>query len=135
MSPFDFADIILRKKKLEDFEIVDFDDYKPFLVNRSLSSHLDCILHVNALNQYPSMDNDMQFQYLLNSIRPMKRKFVGWNKAEVLKDLECVKEYFGYSNMKAKEALRILSEEDIAEIRRRTEKGGVKNNDRNTGSN
>jgi Bacteriophage clamp loader A subunit len=135
MSPFDFADVILRKKKLEDFETVDFAEYKPFLVNRSLSSHLDCILHVNELNQYPSMDADMQFQYLLNSIRPMKRKFNGWNKAEVLKDLDCVKEYFGYSNQKAKEALRILSEEDIAEIKRRTEKGGVKNNDRNTGSN
>jgi hypothetical protein len=134
MSPFDFADVILRKKKQEDFEDFSFADYKPFLINRSLSSHLDCILYANEMNKLPSLSPDMQFQYLLNSIRPMKRKFNGWNKAEVIKDLDCVKEYFGYSNQKAKEALRILSEDQIAEIKRRTEKGGVKNNDRNTGS-
>ena len=132
MSPFDFADFILRKKVPD--EELDFKEYAPFLINRSLSYHLDCVLYVNDMNLYPNLDKDMQYQYLLNSIRPMKRKFNGWNKAEVLKDLDCVKEYFGYSNQKAKEALRILSEEDIAEIRKRTDKGGV-NNDRNTGSN
>ena len=126
MSPFDFADVILRKKKLEDFETVDFADYKAFLINRSLSSHLDCILHVNALNQYPSMDADMQFQYLLNSIRPMKRKFAPWQKSKMEENIECIKTYFGYSNQKAKEALRILTDEQIAEIKRKTDKGGVK---------
>ena len=132
MTPFDFVNLVLHTKKPDDE--LDFKDYAPFIVNRSLSYHIDCVLYANEMNLWPSTDKDMQYQYLLNSIRPMKRKFVGWNKAEVLKDLECVKEYFGYSNMKAKEALRILSEEDIAEIRKRTEKGGV-NNDRNTGSN
>jgi hypothetical protein len=62
----------------------------------------------------------------------MKRKFQPWQKTEVLKDLECVKTYFGYSNEKAKEALRILNEDQIAEIRAKTNKGGI-NNDRNTG--
>jgi hypothetical protein len=93
---------------------------------------MDCVLYVNEMNINPSIDKDMQYQYLLNTIRPMKRKFQPWQKTEVLKDLECVKTYFGYSNEKAKEALRILNEDQIAEIRAKTNKGGI-NNDRNTG--
>ena len=104
---------------------LDYRDYTPFVVNRALSNHLDCVLHVNELNKWPSLDRDMQYSYLLNSIRPMKRKFVPWNKANKDKDIECVKTYFGYSNQKAIEALRILSDDQIAEIRKRTDKGGT----------
>lgn len=105
---------------------LDYRDYTPFVVNRSLSYHLDCILHVNELNLYPSLEKDMQYNYLLNSIRPMKRKFQPWQKASKEKDIECVKTYFGYSDQKAIEALRILTDDQIAEIRKRTDKGGVK---------
>lgn len=124
MSPFDYVDLILRKKK-EDGDL-DFANYAPFIVNRALSYHLDCVLYAQEMNLYPSTDKDMQYQYLLNSIRPMKRKFVPWQKANKDKDIECVKEYFGYSNQKATEALRILTDEQIAEIRKKTDKGGVK---------
>ena len=102
----------------------------PFLINRSLSYHLDCVLYVKDMNLYPNLDKDMQYQYLLNSIRPMKRKFVPWQKADSVKDIECIKTYFGYSNSKAKEALRILTDEQIAEIKTKIDTGGVKNNDR-----
>ena len=78
------------------------------------------------MNKNSSLDVDMQYQYLLNTIRPMKRKFQSWQRTSVDKDIECVKQYFGYSNEKAKEALRILTEEQIAEIRIKTDKGGVK---------
>jgi hypothetical protein len=55
----------------------------------------------------------------------MKRKFQPWQKSETDKNIDCVKAYFGYSNQKAKEALRILNDEQIAEIKRRTDKGGT----------
>jgi len=128
MSPFDYADYILRKKSPESD--LDFKDYAPFLINRSLSNHLDCVLYANDMNLWPGIDKDMQYQYLLNSIRPMKRKFVPWQKANSEKDIECVKIYFGYSNSKAKEALRILTDEQIADIKTKIDTGGVKNNDR-----
>jgi hypothetical protein len=104
----------------------DYRDYNPFMVNRALSYHIDCVLYANDLNKFPSIDKDMQYQYLLNSIRPMKRKFAPWQKANKDKDIECIKSYFGYSDQKATEALRILTDEQIAEIRKRTDKGGVK---------
>ena len=128
MSPFDYVDLILRKKK-QDGDL-DFANYAPFIVNRALSYHLDCVLYAQEMNLYPSADKDMQYQYLLNSIRPMKRKFVPWQKADSVKDIECIKTYYGYSNSKAREALRILTDEQIADIRTRIDTGGVKNNDR-----
>ena len=126
MSPFDYVDFIFRKKKPE--EELDFKDYAPFIVNRSLSYHLDCVLYANDMNLHPGVDKDMQYQYFLNSIRPMKRGFQPWQKSKTDENIECVKAYFGYSNSKAKEALRILSDEQIAVIKIKTDTGGVKNN-------
>jgi len=121
--------ILQTKKNVFDG---DYKDYKAFMVNRALSYHMDCVLYANEMNLRPGLDSDMQYSYLLNTIRSVKRKFQPWQKTEVLKDLECVKLYFGYSNEKAKDALRILNEDQIAEIRAKTNIGGVNNNDRNT---
>jgi hypothetical protein len=114
--------ILQTKKDVLDNE----KDYKPFLVNRALSYHMDCILYANMMNLNPQLDGKLQYQYFLNTVRSMKRKFQPWQKQETIKDLECVKEFFGYSDEKAKEALRILSDEDISYIKEKTDKGGVK---------
>lgn len=124
MSPFDYVDLILHKKK-QDGDL-DFADYAPFIVNRSLSYHLDCVPFVSEINMYPGLDKDMQYQYYLNSIRSMKRKFQPWQKSNKVENIECVKTFFGYSDNKAKEALLILSDEQVAEIKIITDKGGMK---------
>jgi hypothetical protein len=86
---------------------------------------MDCVLYVNEMNKNPGIEPDMQYSYLLNTIRSMKRKFQPWQKSSTDKDIECVKQYFGYSNEKAKEALRILNDEQIAELKAKTTKGGA----------
>jgi hypothetical protein len=116
---------ILQTKKSVIHDDIDSKDYIPFLVNRSLSYHMDCVLYANEMNLHSELEKDLQYQYLLNTIRSMKRKFQPWQKSETDKNLECVKIYFGYSNQKAKEALRILTDEQIAEIKIKTDKGGV----------
>ena len=116
---------ILQNKK-NVFENENYSDYNPFIVNRALSYHLDCIPFVAEMSMLSNLDKDMQYQYLINTIRSYKRPFHKWQKVETVEDLECVKTYFGYSNQKAREALRILTNEQITEIRRKTEKGGVK---------
>ena len=113
----DIVPSILQTKKCVINDEIDVKSYAPFIVNRALSYHLDCVPYVNEMNMYPSTDKDMQYQYFLNSIRPMKRKFQSWQKSEKDKNIECIKEFFGYSNNKAKEALNILSDEQIAEIK------------------
>jgi len=114
--------ILQTKKDVLDKE----DDYVPYVVNRSLSYHMDCILYANQMNMHSGLSKKLQFHFYLNTVRPMKRKFQAWQKQASVKDLECIKEYFGYSNEKAKEALRILSVEDIALIKEKIDKGGVK---------
>lgn len=117
---------ILQTKKSVIKDEIDLKDYTPFVVNRALSFHMDCVLYAQEMNFYPEIDKDMQYQYLLNTVRPMKRPFQPWQKSSKDKDIECVKTYFGYSNQKAKEAMRILTDEQIAEIKIKTDKGGVK---------
>jgi len=116
---------ILQTKQDVLRDELDQKDYKPFVVNRALSYHLDCVLYANEMNKNHLIDAKLQYHYLLNTIRSMKRKFQPWQKFDQDKNLDCVKEYFGYSNSKAKEALRILSEEQIAYIKTKTDKGGV----------
>ena len=116
---------ILKSKKNVIQDKQDESEYKPFIVNRSLSYHIDCILQANMMNMYPNTDNLLQFHYLLNSIRS-KSRYVKWQKAEVDGRLDSVKEYFGYSDEKAKEALHILTDEQITYIQEKTNKGGVK---------
>ena len=117
---------ILQTKKNVLIEEDDIKSYTPFIVNRALSYHMDCVLYANEMNIHNQLDKDMQYSYLLNSIRPMKRKFEPWQKSLVDKDIQCVKEFFGYNNQKAKDALSILSDEQIADIKIRIDKGGVK---------
>lgn len=100
-------------------------DYVPYIVNKALSFHYDCVLQANLMNQYPSLDNRLQYHYLLNSIRSYKRPFQKWQKRETVENLDVIKEYFNYSNEKAKEALTVLSDDQINEIKRITYKGGL----------
>lgn len=116
---------ILEKKRNVFQAEHEYKDYTPYVVNRALSFHHDCVPYVNEMNVYCNIDKDMQYQYLINTIRPMKRKFQPWQKSEVDKNIECVKEYFGFSNEKAKDALRILTDEQIGEIKIKIHKGGV----------
>ena len=99
--------------------------YPAFMVNKVLSGFSDTIMLTNEMNRNHFLDRDMQFQFLLNSIRSKKR-FTPFLKASKIKDIECVKEYYGYSNEKAKTALDILTKEQLKLIKDSLYKGGTK---------
>ena len=99
--------------------------YPAFIINKILSSFSDCIMLVNEMNRNHFLDKDMQFQFLINSIRSRKR-FSPFLRANKLKDIECVKEYYGYSNDKAKSALDILTKDQLKLIKEKLYKGGTK---------
>ena len=100
-------------------------DYAPFIINRCLSGHLDCILFANEMNKYSFLDKDMQYTFYLNILRKKKR-FSPWLRKDKIEDLESVKKYYGYSNEKAYQVLKILSNEQIDYIKQRLEIGGKK---------
>ena len=90
--------------------------YSSFLVNKCLAPHNDTILLVNEVNRYHNIDNKMKYDFLLNTIRSRKR-YAPWIKPSKQKNLEYVKEYYGYSNAKAKSVLDILNNEQIEFIK------------------
>ena len=100
-------------------------DYSPYIINRCLSGNLDCILFVNEMNKYSFLDKDMQYSFYLNTLRKKKR-FSPWLRKEKVTDLEIIKQYYGYSNEKASNALKILTPEQINFIKQRLETGGSK---------
>lgn len=103
----------------------DISSYPPFIINRCLSGHIDCILFANEMNMNSFLDKDMQYYFYLNSLRKRKR-FSPWLRKDKVKDLECVKQYYGYSNEKASQALKILNKEQLDFIKQRLETGGTK---------
>jgi hypothetical protein len=97
--------------------------YPPFIINKCVAPFPDTIMLVNEINQLPHLDKKLQFDFLINSLRPRKR-YTPWLKAMKLENLEYVKEYYGYNNEKAKAALDILNDEQISAIKRKLYKGG-----------
>ena len=112
------------KERLMDTEDEQWEKkYSPFIVNKCLAPFQDTILLVNEINQLHHVNKKLQFDFLINSLRPRKR-YTSWLKAKKLKNLEYVKEYYGYNNEKAKVALDILDDEQISAIKQKMNKGG-----------
>ena len=100
-------------------------EYPPYIVNKCLSGHLDCVLFANEMNRYHFLDKDMQYNFYLNILRKRKR-FSPWVRKEKVSDLEFVKKYYGYSNEKAAQALKILTNEQLLFIKQKLDTGGKK---------
>lgn len=126
MSPFDYVNQILHGKKNLIVDEATEKEYNAYIINRALSYHFDCVLFANEMNQRPFLDKKLQNSFLINTVRSKKRPFAKWVKSEKSEDLQCVKAYFGYSDSKAKEVLRLLSDEQIQQLKEKTEIGGLR---------
>ena len=98
-------------------------EYNPYIINRIYSGHLDSVLFANEMNKYSFLDKKIQYDFYLNSLRSKKR-FSPWLRKDKIKDLDYVKRYYGYSNEKAQQALKILTKEQLNFIRSKFETGG-----------
>ena len=123
VSPFDYLNSINFTK--QDIMMDDQAEkgYAPFMVNRGLSYFPDTVAFANEMNRYHHLDNRLQFDFLINITRKRKR-FSKWAKAQPESDIDAVKEYYGYSNEKARQALTLLSPEQIKIIKTKVSKGG-----------
>lgn len=127
MKPFDYVnEINVSKKDImtgTDNDVLAEKGYDPFLTNRSLSNFPDTVWLANEMNTRYDIDNKLQFHFLLNTVRPKKR-FAKWAKKEKTGDVEVIKLYYGYNDVKARQALSVLTDDQIKTIRNRMEKGG-----------
>ena len=117
--------INFTKKDLTDEDPTEIKTYAPYIINKCLSGHLDTIMFANEMNMKHHLDKDMQYHFYLNTIRKQKR-FSPWLRKDKVDDLECVKRYYGYSNEKASQALKILNNEQISFIKTRLDVGGTR---------
>ena len=120
----------LNSINLNKTDLIDEDpslekEYPPFIINKCMSGHLDTVLYANEMNMSHFLDKKLQYDFYLNSVRKRKR-FSPWLRKDKVKDLDVVKSYYGYSNEKAQQALRILSPEQLAFIKSKLETGGKK---------
>ena len=123
MSPFDYLNAInLTKKDIMVDDIAE-KEYNSFIINRGLSFFTDTVLYANEMNRNHHIDNRLQFDFFINIIRKKKR-FSKWFKSTEDENISILKEYYGYSNEKAKSVLSLLSINQIEDLKQRIYKGG-----------
>ena len=127
MNPFTYLNSINFSKEDVMADDVAEKGCNSFLINRSMSYFYDTVGIANVMNRYHHLDNKLQYHFLINIIRKRKR-FSKWMKPETESDIEVVKEYYGYSNEKAKQVLPLLSPEQITIIKQKVNKGGRTSN-------
>jgi hypothetical protein len=112
-----------NKKNLIDEDPDSAKEYAPYIINKCMSGHLDTVLLANEMNINSQLDKKMQYDFFINIVRPRKR-FSPWLKKEKIESLQVVKQYYGYSEEKAKSALKILTQDQIDFIKQKMNRGG-----------
>ena len=98
-------------------------NYPSYVINKCMSHHLDTVMFANEMNMNTGLDSRLQYDFFINIVRSRKR-FSPWGKKKKIDDLELVKRYYGYSYEKAKQALEILTPQQINFIKDKLNTGG-----------
>jgi hypothetical protein len=114
-----------NKKNIMNDDQSSEKDYAPYIINRCLSGHIDCVMYANEMNKYNFLPKRLQYDFFINIVRTKKR-YSPWLNKEKIKDIDYVKRYYGYNNEKALQALSILSKEQLTFIKAKFETGGTK---------
>lgn len=123
MNPFDYVNSINYTKKDIMVDDIAEKQYNAYIINHSLSYFNDTVLLANEMNRYHHLDNKLKYDFFINTVRKRKR-FCKWTKAVQSDDLEAVKQYYNYSNEKARQVLSLLDEYQLTELKTRMYKGG-----------
>ena len=125
MSPFEFVKAINNKQDIIRDDL-DEKSYLPYMINHSFSYFPDTVLLANEMNANHHIDNKLQNDFYIYTIRKNPKRFSKWNKVKHDGDFEAVKEYYGYNNEKTRSALSLLSTEQIDIIKKKVDHGGRK---------
>ena len=125
-NPFDFVKSVSYDKKDLMVDEVEEKAYQPFLINRALSYHQDSVFLTNEMNVRHGVDNRLQYQFFLNTLRKRQR-FSQWQKPYISKKLDTVKEYYQISTREAKDYVELLSDKQLRDLKNRMKTGGKDN--------
>jgi len=126
ISPFQFINAIHFTK--EELIVDEWSEkqYPPYLVNRGLSFGHDTVVAANMMNSRPHIEKKLQFDFLINSIRPRKR-FNKWIKAQEVELIEMIRQYYNYSTEQARQVASLFDETQTKLLKQKLERGGMKN--------
>jgi hypothetical protein len=99
-------------------------EYNAHQTNRFFSYFSDTVMLSNMMNMSYQLPNNLQHDFYYHEVRKRKR-WTKWFKSEKSQDIELIKEYYKYNDQKAREALSILSENQLDDIRKKLNKGGL----------
>lgn len=122
---------IMHTKKeifIDDLDKNEFYNKNSYIINKALSMHVDCVIPANLMNMFHGLDGKLKHDFYMNSLRGYKRKF-SYAKSQKFDSLNIIKEYYGVNDHKAKEMRILLSDEQMTELTKRLNKGGVMRND------
>lgn len=125
-NPFDFVKSVSHTKQDLVVDDISEKEYTPFLTNKALSYHRDCIYFVQEMNTNHHLDNRLQYSFFLNTLR-RKQRFSKWSKPYVSNKIAIIKDYYNCNDKKAQEYMEILSDKQIRELNKRMQKGGINN--------
>ena len=111
------------KKNILDGDTDAERGYPPYIINRCLSSFTDTVLFANEMNKNPHLPKKMQYDFFINSVKPRKR-FSPWARKDSIDYLYFIKDNYGYNDDKALQALRILTKDQLDNIKKALSKGG-----------
>ena len=126
INPFDFVNAIHYSKEQMIVDEWSEKQYNPFIVNKTLSFAMDTVIQANEMNSRPHLEKKLQFDFLINSVRPRKR-YTKWIKAEKANNIELIKRYYKYNTEKAYQVVSLLSDEQLNTIKEKMFTGGLKN--------
>mgnify|MGYP001165357918 CR=1 FL=1 len=125
-NPFDFVKSVSHNKKDLMVDEVEEKAYQPFLINKALSYHQDAVFLTNEMNVRHGIDNRLQYQFFLNTLRKRQR-FSKWHKPYISKKIDVVKEYYQISRREAKDYVELLSDTQIRQLKNSMKTGGKDN--------
>ena len=112
------------KQNLLDSEDSSWEkEYPAWVITKCMASHYDTVLLANEMNIYYDLENKLQYDFYINTVRKRKR-FSPWEKKVKLEDLETVKTYYNYSTQKAQAILKILNKDQLDHLKSKLNRGG-----------
>jgi hypothetical protein len=125
MSDYDWCweNSILQNKKYLEVEGYVEHKYNSWRTNSTLSNYQNTIAFANEMNCNYHLDPKLQYDYLYNKVRKEKRWFKK-QKSKKEDTFTLVQNYYKYNNVRTKEAMKILTKEQLDIIKQKQEKGG-----------
>ena len=117
-SPFDYIKSIGNKKWRDDLH-----GYVKYVINLAFSMRSDTVHFANEMNKYDNVSELEQYSFYFHGM-PKNSYFAKWQKMQKTDGVDEVAEHYGISKRAAVEYCKVLTPEQLKEIKISNKHGG-----------